>query len=221
MLQRRISPHARPAVPTKRQGQRALADLSLKQHIVVKPGTAIQPIINDSLAGQSIYLLPGEHPVYEPLVLRGNGAHLFGQRGATVLRKLKAFTEPMLSIPLSTERCTISGLTLTCKYGRGRQIETKGRDHGVSDVICAAETGVQMAAGIWCESGFTLLYNCFVFTDPALARSEDEIWIPDGVLKCRLCSSCAFAGASPTIISYRGIDLSVNDGANIPAVWVR
>jgi len=54
-LQRRISPHARPAVPTKRQGQRALADLSLKQHIVVKPGTAIQPIINASLAGQSIY----------------------------------------------------------------------------------------------------------------------------------------------------------------------
>ena len=223
MLQRRISTHARTAVPTRQQEGRAFTDLALKQHIVVKPGTPIQPIINASLAGQSIYLLPGEHPVYEPLVLRGDGAALFGQRGATVLRKLRAFTEPMLSIPADTggnltERCTIAGLTLTCKYGTGRQIELKGRDHVLSDVICAAEVGVQMAAGIWCEAGFTLLHNCYVFTD-ALVRSEAEIWIPDGTQKCRVCSSCAPAAGA--VISYRGIDLHVNDGANIPAATVR
>src|SRR3990167_5398951 len=73
MLQRRISTHARTAVPTRQQEGRAFTDLALKQHIVVKPGTPIQPIINASLAGQSIYLLPGEHPVYEPPVVRAGG----------------------------------------------------------------------------------------------------------------------------------------------------
>ncbi len=198
------------------QQSRAFTDLGLKQHIVVKPGTSIQPIINDSLAGQSIYLLPGEHPVYEPLVMRRDNGHLYGQRGVTVLRKLRAFTEPMLSIPLSTERCTISGLTLTCKYGTGRQIETKGRDHVLSDIICAAEVGVQMAAGIWCESGFTLMFNCYVFTD-ALPRSEAEIWIPNGALVCRLVANCAPGVGA--VISYRGIDGTVA-AANAPAAAV-
>lgn len=226
MLQARVSNHARNAVPTPRQQSRAFTDLGLKQHIIVKPGTPIQPIINATMIGQSIYLMPGEHPIYEPLVLRGDGAALFGQRGATILRKLRVFTEPMLSISLNTasgsitHRCTISGLTLTCKYGTGRQIEVNGRDHTVAGVICAAEAGVRMAAGIWCNSSTTLLFDCFVYTDVVtpMPRTEAEIWLPDAVDRCRLIGNCAVSVGS--VISYRGIDGTVASG-NIPPPTVR
>lgn len=229
----RLLPRSSPASRTHAPGNRAeterlLRRMHVRDLIWLGPTDDIEAVVNDAGEGVSIGLIAGEYDANEQIVIRVPGVKIYGFGNAHFVKSVARATHMFLVV---AERVRLDGLWLDDNAGGGGdairlQAAGAARIDNCEVVDCYIPGGpgsVQLGAGIFFENADRSLVSGCIVEPSVPARPlgapgiTEEIWLDDFSLKCRVCSNDANGGS----ISYLGASLSVNDGANIPAVTVR